>query len=150
MNMAKISISYQSKYGNRKKAMEYLARILEEKGNEVSVFSMADTGPNQIPDSDIYVFSTSVHMGKPPRKTRGYVKKFKGNGRYALVVTHASEPEGHKYSPPQTIEMMTELIGSTGLTPASDPLLIRVVDMKGPLEEGWEDKVRGLAEILSP
>ena len=146
--MAKVVISYLSKYGNGKRAMEYLGSLLLNKGHEVEIFSMSESKSNQLPPSDIYVFSTSVHMGKPPRKARGFVKKFTGGGKYALVVTHASEPEGHKYSPTQTVEMMTELLKESGLTPACEPLLIRVQDMKGPLENGWEDKVNSLAESI--
>ncbi len=147
--MAKVAISYLSKYGNGKRAMEYLRSLLLDKGHEVELFSMSESKSNQLPPSDIYVFSTPVHMGKPPRKARGFVKKFNGGGKYALVVTHASEPEGNKYSPTQTVEMMTGLLKESGLTPACDTLLIRVQDMKGPLEQGWEDKVAMLAESIS-
>ena len=59
--MTRISISYLSKYGNGKKAMEYLAGLLSEKGNEVELFSVTESKPDKLPDSDLYVFSTSVH-----------------------------------------------------------------------------------------
>jgi len=146
--MAGISISYLSKYGNGKKAMEYLAGLLSEKGNEVELFSVTESKPDKLPDSDLYVFSTSVHMGKPPGKMRKYVRNFDGKGRYALVVTHVSEPEGERFSPPRTIEMMNEMLQASGLTPICDTLLIRVKDMKGPLEDGWEEKIANLAEFL--
>ena len=146
--MTRISISYLSKYGNGKKAMEYLAGLLSEKGNEVELFSVTESKPDKLPDSDLYVFSTSIRMGKPPGKMRKYVKKFNGNGKYVLVVTHASEPEGEKYSPPRTIEMMNEMLQASGLTPICDTLLIRVKDLKGPLEDGWEEKIANLAESL--
>lgn len=150
--MAKVSISYLSKYGNGKRAMEMLNELLANEGHEVFMFSVADSKPDQVPDSDLYVFSTSVHAGKPPGKMRKYARKFqpKAHGaKYALVVTHASEPEGEKWSPTRTVEMMNELLGSVGMVKAKEEVLIRVKDMKGPLEDGWEDKVKTMAEDIS-
>lgn len=152
--MAKISISYLSKYGNGKRAMELLSDLLTDRGHEVLMFSVADSKPDQIPDSDLYVFSTPVHAGKPPGKMRKYAKKFKPRAqgaRYALVVTHASEPEGEKWSPPRTVEMMNELLSSAGMVKAKDEVLIRVKagSMKGPLEDGWEERVEIMAEDIS-
>jgi flavodoxin len=150
--MAKVSILFLSKYGNGKMAMESLNELLAKEGHEVQMFSVADHSPDQVPDSDLYVFSTPVHMGKLPGKMRKYAKKFRPKrkgGRYALVVTHASEPEGERWSPTRTVETMNELLGLAGMDRARDEVLIRVKDMKGPLEDGWEDKVKTLAEDIS-
>jgi flavodoxin len=147
--MAKISISYLSKYGNGRRAMEHLADLLREKDQDVELFPMDKTNPNDLPASDIYVFSTSVHIGKPPRRARGYAKKFNRDGKYVLVITHASNLDGSKYSPTRTNEIMNESLSFPGLSPVRDTLFIKVKDLKGPLEDNWEQKISELADSLS-
>jgi flavodoxin len=147
--MAKISISYISKYGNGKMAMERLRGFLLEDGHDVSIDSISDVNPDQIPESDLYVFSTSVHAGKPPGKMRKFVGKLsRGGGKYALVVTHLPNPE-EKPKWRKTEGIMNDALRSAGLTPISDCLSLEVKGMKGPLEDGWEDKIRNLAISLS-
>lgn len=149
--MAKVSISYLTKYGNNKQAMERLRERLDELGHEVNLFSVSDIKPDQIPGSDLYVFSTSVHMGKPPGKMRTFTKRFTAKGGepiYALVVTHASEPTGEKWSPTQTVEIMHQMLGQKGMKPITKELLIRVKDLKGPLEDGYEEKIDQLAKSI--
>ena len=79
---------------------------------------------------------------------REYAKYFnpeKSGARYALVVTYASEPQGEKWSPTRTIEMMNGLLESAGMERALGEVLLRVKDIKGPLEDGWEDKVKTMS-----
>jgi multimeric flavodoxin WrbA len=58
----KINIVYTSKFGNRKKCIEELREIMEKKGQEVKVFSIADIKLNNLPEADIYIFSSPVRM----------------------------------------------------------------------------------------
>ncbi|HUV25593.1 MAG TPA: flavodoxin domain-containing protein [Methanomassiliicoccales archaeon] len=148
--MAKISISYLSKYGNGKMAMEKLSDLLSEYGHDVSISSVTDITPDQIPKSDIYVFSTSVHAGKPPGKMRKFVGKLsREGGKYALVVTHLPEPKAKTPRWKKTEGIMNEALQTAGLTPASECLSLEVKGIKGPLEDGWEDKIKDLAESIS-
>lgn len=149
--MARVSICYLTKYGNNRIAMERLKGRLVEYGHEVKLFSITDIKPEQIPESDLYVFSTSVHMGKPPRKMRSFIKRFKcqaGGSRYALIVTHASEPSGEKWSPTRTVGMMHEMLKDKGMLPLTQELLIRVKDIKGPLEDDYQKKIDALSGTI--
>jgi flavodoxin len=150
--MAKVSISYLTKYGNNRQAMEHLADQLKDLGHEVHLFSVSDTKPKQIPQSDLYVFSTSVHMGRPPGKMRRFAKHFEAKGenpRYALIITHASEPSGDRFSPTRTVSMMHQMLEERGMKPISQELLIRVKDMEGPLEDGYQEKIDRLARSIA-
>jgi flavodoxin len=147
--MAKISISYLSKYGNGKMAIERLRDFLLEDGHDVSTHSVTDITPDQIPMSDLYVFSTSVHAGKPPGKMRKFVGKLsRDGGKYALVVTHLPQPE-EKPRWKKTEGIMNDALQSAGLTSVFECLSLEVKGIKGPLEDGWENKMKDLAESIS-
>lgn len=147
-----VSICYLTKYGNNRTAMEYLKERLETHGHDVRLFSIRDTRSGDVPSSDIYIFSTPVHVGKPPRKIRSFIKRFKcqpGNSKYVLIVTHASEPSGEKWSPTKTVEMMHEMLKEKGMRPMTQELLIRVKDIKGPLEDDYQKKIDALSERIA-
>jgi menaquinone-dependent protoporphyrinogen IX oxidase len=149
--MANVSISYLTKYGNNRRAMEHLRDRLIELGHEVHLFSVSDTKPDRIPESDLYVFSTSVRMGKLPGKMRKFAKHFTagtGGSRYALVVTHAAEPTAEKWSPTKTVETMHQILGQKGMRSITKELLIRVKDFKGPLEDDYQEKIDQLAKSI--
>jgi len=149
--MARISICYLTKYGNNRTAMQYLKERLGKHGHEVRLFSINDTKPDDVPPSDLYVFSTPVHVGKPPRKMRSFIKRFKcqaGGSRYALIVTHASELSGEKWSPTRTVGMMHEMLKDKGMLPLTQELLIRVKDIKGPLEDDYQKKIDALSGTI--
>lgn len=130
-------------------AMERLRGFLLEEGHDVSIYSISDINLDQIPESDLYVFSTSVHAGKPPGKMRKFVGKLsRSGGKYALVVTHLPNPE-EKPRWKKTEGIMNESLRSAGFIPMTDSLSLEVKGMKGPLENGWEDKIRSLAVSLS-
>ncbi|NYT12692.1 MAG: flavodoxin family protein [Methanomassiliicoccales archaeon] len=147
--MAKISITYLSKYGNGKMAMERLKDLLLRDGHDVSTYSVTDINPDKIPDSDLYVFSTSVHAGKPPGKMRKFVGKLsRDGGKYALVITHLPQPK-EKPQWKKTEGIMNDALQSAGLTPTSECFSLEVKGIKGPLEDGWEGKIKDLAESIS-
>ncbi|UCF08720.1 MAG: hypothetical protein JSW28_03245, partial [Thermoplasmata archaeon] len=86
-----------------------------------------------------------THMMSPVGKVKKLLKKMEipqKDAKYALTATH-QEPEA------RTVDKMDAIIKSKNLTKAADGLMVRVTGTKGPLEEGWEQKVEGFAsEIL--
>lgn len=144
--MSKISISYITKYGNNKEAMEHLSTLLRAKGHEVLLFDVSETGPEQVPLSDLYVFSSSTHIGGLPGKMNKFMNKFPHkSGRYALSVTHMVEKSGPEKNSGKVLVIMADDLKEVGLTKAVDHLSLTVNGMKGPLEDGWQKKVETFA-----
>lgn len=144
--MSKISISYLTKYGNNKEAMEHLSALLRAKGHEVHLFDVSETGPEQVPLSDLYVFSSSTHIGGLPGKMNKFMNKFPHkSGRYALSVTHMVEKSGPEKNSGKVLIIMADDLKEVGLTKAVDHLSLTVNGMKGPLEDGWQKKVETFA-----
>ena len=141
----KVCIAYESKYGNGKKCVEHLQNTISEKGHEVEIHSVHDIKPNSIPSADLYVFSAPTQMGKAAGKMRKFLKKLDikpESAKYALMTT---------YWDPKTksLQTMDDLLKSTGMAKVSAGLKIKVGGMKGPLEEGYQQKIEDFAtEIL--
>lgn len=70
----KISIVYNTTYGNGRMIAEYLAGRLNEHGHNANIYSMKDTRPEEIPESDLYIFSTPTHIGTAPFRTKLFFK----------------------------------------------------------------------------
>ena len=140
----KICIAYESKYGNGKQCMEYLRDILDKNGHDVTLVSIREQDPKTPPEADLYVFSTPTQMGGPARKMKKFMKKFQPsveNAHYALVTTFIN-PKA------LTLEKMAELLQEKGITKVTNVLKIQVTDMKGPCEEGHQEKLTAFADKL--
>jgi flavorubredoxin len=147
--MSKISISYLSKYGNNKTAMEHLGTLMKAKGHDVQLFDVRETGPEQVPPADLYVFSAPTHIGGLPGKMNKFMKKFPHkSGRYALSVTHMVEKSGPEKNSGKVLIIMADDLKEIGLTKAVDPLSLTVTGMKGPLEDGWQNKVEAFSGTI--
>jgi flavodoxin len=140
----KVCIAYESKYGNGKKVVDHMENVLKGKGHEVQVCLARETKPNAMPQADLYIFHSPTHMMSPVGKVKKLLKKMEipKDAKYALTATH-QEPSA------RTVDKMEAFLKSKDLTKATDGLMIRVTGMKGPLEEGWEQKVEAFASELS-
>jgi hypothetical protein len=73
-----------------------------------------------------------------------FLKKAQIEGKeskYALMATYM-DPKT------KTLEKMEALLSPKGMTKASDGLKIKVTGMKGPLEEGYEQKLDEFATSI--
>ncbi len=132
-----ICIAYDSKYGNGKKCVDHLKKIIRAKGHNVNTYSVRETKPDKLPATDFYIFSTPTHIGGPPRKMKKFIKNLEpkqSGAKYSVIVTHM-DPNA------KTVEKMEALVKPKGLTRATEGLMIKVGGMKGPLEEGYEHKL---------
>ena len=137
----KVCIAYESKFGNGKKCVDYLHGAIIKKGHEVQTFSVREVKPNSLPQADLYIFSSPTHIGSPPGKIKKFLKKLEikqEGAKYALITTHM-DPNA------KTLQKMEELIKPKGMTKVTDGLKIKVTGMKGPLEEGYEQKLEDFA-----
>ena len=54
----KINIIYESQFGNGKKIVSQLSKLLKDKGQDVEVFSIYDISIESVPAADLYIFSS--------------------------------------------------------------------------------------------
>lgn len=141
----RICVAYESKYGNGKKCVEFLEKIIRAKGNNTEIHSIREISPESIPEADLYIFSTPTHIGGPPWKMKRFLKKlaFKNeNAKYALMTTCMDENT-------KSLEKMNQLLEPYGLTKVSAGIKIKVSGMKGPLEDGYQEKIKSfVAELV--
>jgi hypothetical protein len=122
-----------------------MAKTFKDKKMEAKAISMQATQPKQIESADLYIFSSSTHVGNAPFKTRRFLKRLRKQGgtKYALVTTNI-EPQKAK-----TLKTMEEILESKGFKEVADPLVLRVEGLKGPLEGKFQDKVLAYIEKIN-
>ena len=142
----KVTIAYESKYGNGKKCMEFLKEALSKEGHTVDLFSVRDKKPSGIGEADLYVFSAPTQIGNAAGKMRKFIRKaeFPTQGaKYALVTT-CMDPKKLK-----SLHTMEGLLSPKGLQKAADGLVIKVTGMKGPCEEDHEARLADFAKKVT-
>lgn len=139
----KINIIYESQYGNGKKIVEELGIILEENGQEVDLFPVAEIKPDKLPAADLYIFSTPTRKFMLPRNIGNFVKNFtppSEGTKYALMTT---------FMDPRTIALkkIEALMTKKGIKKVTDNFKVKVLGLKGPLEE-YSTQLRKFADEL--
>lgn len=142
----KISILYESKYGNGTQAMTYLESVLTSKGYSVQRKNIHDIKPQLLPEADLYVFSAPNAFGKIVRSMRKFLEKIelKPKTRYILVNTGLNPSSTQD----RGLEQMQEILQEKNLTKLSEGLKLKVMGMKGPLEPDYEKKLDELASTI--
>lgn len=153
-----VAYYHASRFGNGAAVAAKFAEIMTARGATVDVQHMRDADPGSLPAADLYVFSSPGIMGKPRRTARSFVKhvRLAPDARYAILTTEvAAKPDKNGQMPDpeklarwqRVMPIMKELLAGKGVEVAE--ATVRVTDLKGPLEEGWEDKVRAFADQLT-
>ncbi len=142
----KIIVIYESKFGNGKKLSEELVEILKGKGQESEAFSINNVKPKNLPAADIYVFSSPTRVFMLPIRMKLFIKRFipkKAKAKYALMTTYM-DPRV------KALKAMDKLMRSKKMGKASNDFKVKVLDLKGPLEEGYRKGLEQFADnILS-
>ena len=139
----KINIIYESKFGNGKKMLDELSQILKDKKQEVELFNFTETDPGDLPQANLYLFHTPTRQFMLPLGVRSFVKRFTPpaeKAKYALSTT---------YMDPRTIALkkIDAYLQKKGMVKATEDLKIKVLELKGPLEE-YGEKIEDFAERL--
>ena len=156
----KIEYYHASKYGNGKMVAEEFKRIRAEKGIDVNVHHIREVRPRELGQADLYVFSSPGRIGKPIRGMRRFLKKVNlpVGTKYAILTTQGtprpnkktgqmpSEEEQAKWQ--RIIPIMNEILQAKGLKKVAEGKVL-VTAIKGPLEDGWQGKVRDFAGLIS-
>lgn len=83
-------IIYWSRYGHGKKIVDHLSNKLDGMGFKTKVFKTDELEPNELPEGDIYVFSSPTEAFRIQKNMRSFIKKMdkmKGK-KYGIINTH--------------------------------------------------------------
>ena len=148
----KIEHVHASQYGNGAMVAEEFKKQMAANGVTVNVHHIKRMSPDELPPADVYLFSSPGRLGKPIGGARRFLKDLKlpAGTRYALLTTEATprpdkktgkmptEKELAKYQRVRPI--MNEILEGKGFVRIAEDK-VYVSGLKGPLEEGWEEKV---------
>ena len=152
----KIEYVHASKFGNGAKVAEEFQRQMAGKGVSVGVHHVREVRPMELPPADLYVFSSPGRMGKPIGSMRRFLRKLTlaAGTRYALLTTEGAPRPDKKTGQLPTEEevarwehvrpIMNEILQGKGLVEVTEDK-VYVTGMKGPLEDGWQQKVEAFA-----
>jgi|SRR5829696_2170106 len=148
----KIEYLHASKYGNGAMVAEEFTRQMAAKDVPVKVQHIRAAHPDRLPPADLYLFSSPGRMGKPIGGMRRFLKKLRlpAGTRYAILTTEmAPQPDKKTGQIPTEEELakwqrvrpiMNEILQAAGLAKVAEDK-VPVTGLKGPLEEGWQNKV---------
>jgi flavodoxin len=152
----KIEYFHASKYGNGAMVAEEFRKDMATRGVEVDVHHIREVDPKELSPADLYLFSSPGRMGKPIKDMRRFLKdvRLSAGTRYAILTTEMGPQPDEKTGRMPTEEeicrfqkvrpIMNELLQGKGLVEVAEDK-VYVTDIKGPLEDGWQQKVDAFA-----
>jgi menaquinone-dependent protoporphyrinogen IX oxidase len=155
----KIEYLHASKFGNGAMVAAEFAKVMAARGVDVEVHHIHGVRPAELSAADLYVFSSPGRMGKPIRGMRRFLAKVRlpAGTDYAVLTTEAAPKPDRKTGRVPTEEerarwqrvrpIMNEILQGKGLVKVAEDKVL-VTGMKGPLEEGWQQKVEAFADSL--
>jgi hypothetical protein len=152
----RIEYFHASKFGNGVMVAQEFKEQMAAKGVTVNVQHIRAAHAERLPTADLYLFSSPGRMGKPIGGMRRFLKKLRlpAGARYAILTTEmAPQPDKKTGQIPTEVEqarwqrvrpIMNELLQAAGLVKVAEGKVL-VTGLKGPLEEGWQQKVAAFA-----
>jgi flavodoxin len=139
-------VVYHTKFGNCRSIAENLARGFEEAGLEIELASSQKRKVGG--EFDLIAVGSGTRMGRMTggikRFIRREIKKDSWSGKSFLAFGTGVRPEGDgsKYDAwsVRGAERIHEALEAKGLKPAGPVAKFYVAEMKGPLEEGEEER----------
>jgi len=157
-----IEYYHASRYGNGAMVAEEFKRQMAAKGVTVNVHHVRDAKPKEMPPADLYLFSSPGRFGKPTGDMQGLMKKARlPSGTKCAVLTTELAPVPDKKTGrmpseeelgkcQRMIPVMNQILLERGWVNVAD-CRIHVTGLKGPLEEGWQNRVAAFGtRILCP
>lgn len=155
----RIEYIHASKFGNGAQVAQEFQRLMRGKGDFVEVRHVREAEPRKIPPADVYVFSSPGRMGRPIGRMRRFLKKadLPSGAKYAILTTEMAPtpdktgkmPTPEEFAKWQRVRpIMTDLLDAKHLTKVAEAS-VEVETTKGPLEEGWHQKVEDFASTVS-
>ena len=156
----KIEYFHASHFGNGAMVAEEFKKQMEAKGVTVDIHHVKSAKPKEIPPADLYLFSSPGRMGRPIGDMRSFLKKAEltSGAKYAVLTTEpAPKPDKKTGRIPteeeqcrwqRVIPIMNKMLQEKGLIKVAEGK-IYVVGVKGPLEDGWHNKVEAFVSRIS-
>jgi menaquinone-dependent protoporphyrinogen IX oxidase len=156
----RIEYLHASKYGNGAKVAEEFKDQMAAKRVTVNVRHIREAKPKSLPQADLYLFSSPGRMGKPIGEMRRFLKKvdLPAGTKYAILTTEmAPQPDKKTGKLPTDEEMakwqrvipiMNEILRDKDLVEVAEGKVL-VTGLKGPLEDGWKQKVADYANQIT-
>jgi hypothetical protein len=147
-----IEYLHASVYGNGVAVAKEFADRMAARGVSVSVHHIEDVKPTALPPADLYLFSSPGRFGRPIGAMRRFLKKVRlpAGTAYAILATGlAPQPNPKTGAMPsedelgaceRVVPVMKEMLEAKGLVEVAEDKVL-VTGIKGPLEEGWREKV---------
>lgn len=151
-----IEYFHASKFGNGALVAEEFRKQMAARGVAVNVHHVRDARPKEPPPADLYLFSSPGRMGKPIGRARRFLKKVRlpAGTNYAILTTEGAPRPNKKTGQIPTeeelarwqrvIPIMNGILQGKGLVKMAEGKIL-VTGLKGPLEEGWREKVAAFA-----
>jgi menaquinone-dependent protoporphyrinogen IX oxidase len=110
-----IAYYHASKFGNGAMVAEEFKKIMAARGITVSVQHIRDADPKDLPQADLYVFSSPGRMGKPKGSVRRFLSKasLEPGTRYAILTTQGAPKPDKKTGKMPTQEELDRGSGSS-------------------------------------
>ena len=153
-----IEYFHASVFGNGVKVAEEFRRQAGGIGVSVHVHHIRDVDPARLPTADLYVFSSPGRRGKPIKDVRRFLGSvtLPPGSRYGLLTTEMAPKPDKKTGQVPSDEskwqrvrpILNEMLQGKGLVEVAEGS-VHVTGIKGPLEEGWQEKVARFVEALS-
>ena len=138
-----VSTIYYTQFGNNGTVARHLSDCLESHGSGVSVHPIDEARPSEIPKADLYLVGSPTQLGSLPVKMALFLQdlSIRENTVFAAFCTCA-EPGS---TTPEKLESAMENKGARKVT---ETLILPVRDVRGPIEDGWEEKADAWVEKL--
>jgi len=155
----RVEYLHASVYGNGATVAEEFRRAMANKAVEVNVHHIREANAKELPPADLYVFGSPGRIGKPIGSMRRFLKKIRlpPGTRYAIFSTEGAPRPDKKTGKMPTEEeiarwqhvqpIMDEILQVKGLVKVG-AMKVHVLNIKGPLEDGWEKEVEDFVVIL--
>lgn len=154
-----IEYLHASKFGNGATVATEFREQMAAKGIAVDIHHIREVRPTAVPQADLYVFSSPGRMGRPIGRMNRFLKKVNlpAGTRYALLTTEAVPrpdkktgriPTEQELAKSQRVRpIMNEILQGKGLVEVAEEK-VHVTGIKGPLEAGWQEKVKAFVERI--
>jgi menaquinone-dependent protoporphyrinogen IX oxidase len=154
-----IEYVHASKFGNGAMVAEEFEQRMAARGVSVGVHHIREVNPAELPSADLYVFSSPGRFGRPIRRMRRFLNEVQlpAGTQYAVLTTEAApkpdkktgrEPSEEELDKWQRVRpIMNEILQGKGLVEVAEDKIF-VTGLKGPLEDGWHEKVEAFVARL--
>jgi hypothetical protein len=155
-----IEYLHASKFGNGVKVAREFTEQMAARGVTVNVHHIRDVDPDALAAADLYLFSSPGRYGRPIREMRRFLNdvSLPGGTTYGLLTTEMSPKPDKKTGRMPTEEEicryqhvrsnMNETLQGKGLVEVAEEK-VYVTAIKGPLEDGWREKVMAFAALIA-